>query len=30
MKLKRARLEETYGPFADGWYAENRPIVWQA
>ena len=30
MKLKRARLEETYGPLADGWYAENKPIVWQA
>jgi long-subunit acyl-CoA synthetase (AMP-forming) len=30
MKLKRARLEETYGPLADGWYAEKKPIVWQA
>jgi long-subunit acyl-CoA synthetase (AMP-forming) len=30
MKLKRSRLEETYGPLADGWYAENKPIVWQA
>jgi len=29
MKLKRARLEETYNPLADGWYAENKPIVWQ-
>ena len=29
MKLKRSRLEETYGPLADGWYAENKPIVWQ-
>jgi len=30
MKLKRSRLEETYSPLADGWYAENKPIVWQA
>jgi long-subunit acyl-CoA synthetase (AMP-forming) len=29
MKLKRSRLEETYAPLADGWYAENKPIVWQ-
>ena len=29
MKLKRSRLEETYGPLADVWYAENKPIVWQ-
>jgi len=29
MKLKRSRLEETYGPLANGWYAENKPIVWQ-
>ena len=30
MKLKRSRLEETYGPLANDWYAENKPIVWQA
>ena len=30
MKLKRSRLEETYSPLADGWYAEKKPIVWQA
>jgi len=30
MKLKRSRLEETYSPLADGWYAKNKPIVWQA
>jgi hypothetical protein len=30
MKLKRSRIEETYGPLANGWYAENKPIVWQA
>ena len=29
MKLKRSRLEETYGPLADGWYAEKKSIVWQ-
>ncbi len=30
MKLKRAKLEEIYGPPAGGWYAEKKPIVWQA
>ena len=30
MKLKRSRIEETYSPLADGWFAENKPIVWQA
>jgi len=30
MKLKRTRLEETYGELADAWYAEKKPIVWQA
>ncbi len=29
MKLKRSRLEETYDPLADEWYAEKNPIVWQ-
>jgi long-subunit acyl-CoA synthetase (AMP-forming) len=30
LKLKRSRIEKTYSPFAKGWYAENKPIVWQA
>ncbi len=30
MKLKRAKLEEIYGPLTDGWHAEKKPIVWQA
>jgi long-chain acyl-CoA synthetase len=30
MKLKRSRLEKTYGEFAEAWYAEKKPIVWQA
>lgn len=30
MKIKRATLESTYGPLADGWYGENKPVVWQA
>ncbi len=30
MKLKRSRLEDTYGAMADGWYAEKKAIVWQA
>ena len=30
MKLKRSHIEKTYAPFAKGWYAENKHIVWQA
>ncbi len=30
MKLKRSLLEKTYSEFADAWYAEKKPIVWQA
>jgi long-subunit acyl-CoA synthetase (AMP-forming) len=30
MKLKRTRLEKTYGEFADAWYAAKKPVVWQA
>jgi long-chain acyl-CoA synthetase len=30
MKLKRSRLEKTYGEFAEEWYAQKKPIVWQA
>ncbi|NOY70139.1 MAG: AMP-binding protein [Deltaproteobacteria bacterium] len=30
MKIKRATLETTYGPFADGWFKEKKPVVWQA
>ena len=29
MKLKRSKLEEVYGPQADGWYEENKQVVWQ-
>lgn len=29
MKLKRAKLEEIYGPMAAGWYEQKRPVVWQ-
>jgi len=29
MKLKRTRLEKTYGEMADAWYAEKKSIVWQ-
>ncbi len=28
MKIKRAKLESTYGPLADGWYKEKKPVVW--
>jgi len=29
LKIKRAKLEEIYGPQADGWYSERRPVVWE-
>ena len=29
MKLKRSLLEKTYIEFADAWYAEKKPVVWQ-
>ncbi|WDP93384.1 MAG: AMP-binding protein [Desulfobacter sp.] len=30
MKLKRARLEETYSKFAEEWFHQSRPVVWEA
>jgi long-chain acyl-CoA synthetase len=30
MKIKRSKVENTYGPLAGEWYAENKPVVWQA
>ncbi len=29
LKIKRAKLEEIYGPKADGWYSERKPVVWE-
>jgi long-chain acyl-CoA synthetase len=29
LKVKRARIEETYGPFARSWYDLKRAVVWQ-
>ncbi len=29
MKMKRAVVEDTYGPHAEGWCATNEPVVWQ-
>jgi long-subunit acyl-CoA synthetase (AMP-forming) len=29
MKLRRARIEERYGPFAEGWYAAGQSVVWE-
>lgn len=28
MKLKRAKVDEVYGPHVDDWYAERKPIIW--
>jgi long-chain acyl-CoA synthetase len=29
LKIKRAKLEETYGVFNDDWYAAKKPVIWQ-
>jgi long-chain acyl-CoA synthetase len=29
-KVKRNRVEETYGPFFERWIGARRPVVWQA
>jgi hypothetical protein len=29
MKMKRGKLEGTYGPKTDDWYAAGRWIVWE-
>jgi long-subunit acyl-CoA synthetase (AMP-forming) len=29
MKMRRARIEERYGPLAEGWYAAGQNVVWQ-
>lgn len=29
LKIKRAKLEDVYGPQADGWYSQRRPVVWE-
>ena len=30
MKLKRAKIEDTYGPKSDGWYGAGQRVVWEA
>ena len=30
MKIRRPKLEDTYGPQQDGWYAENKKVIWEA
>ncbi|UCH28722.1 MAG: hypothetical protein JSV06_10645, partial [Myxococcales bacterium] len=30
MKLKRAKIEDTYGPQSDSWYSAGQRIVWEA
>ena len=29
MKIKRGKLESTYGPAADKWYGSKKPVVWE-
>lgn len=30
MKIKRATLEDVYGAYADDWYSQKKPVVWEA
>ena len=30
MKMKRSKLEDTYGPKSEEWYGAGRGIVWEA
>ena len=30
MKLKRAKIEDTYGPQSDSWYSAGQRVVWEA
>ena len=29
MKMRRGRIEERYGPVAEGWYAAGQAVVWE-
>jgi len=29
MKMRRARIEERYGPLAEGWYAAGQTVIWE-
>ena len=29
MKIKRSKLEDTYGPKANGWYSAGQRVVWE-
>ncbi len=29
MKIKRAAIEDAYGPRVDAWYAEKQPVIWE-
>jgi long-chain acyl-CoA synthetase len=29
LKIRRAQIEEAYGPFAEGWYSCHRPVVFE-
>ncbi len=30
LKLKRARIDETYGGLSPAWYEQRRPVIWHA
>ncbi|TAK47759.1 MAG: AMP-binding acetyl-CoA synthetase [Betaproteobacteria bacterium] len=29
LKMRRARIEERYGPLAEGWYASGQNVIWE-
>ena len=29
LKIRRAAIEQTYGPFVEGWYAGSNKVIWQ-
>ncbi|MGB5192957.1 MAG: AMP-binding protein [Polyangiales bacterium] len=30
MKIKRSKIEDTYGPMSEAWYAAGKRIIWEA
>jgi hypothetical protein len=29
MKMRRPKIEDTYGPKADGWYDAKQKVIWE-
>jgi long-chain acyl-CoA synthetase len=30
MKIKRSKLEDSYGPKTESWYSAAQPVIWEA